>query len=221
MANARSVVPFGLLSAAGLAASLLGGACGPKPGPEVAPIGSASASTSASTSASAPAKPPPSGLGSLPLPTQVPPAAPMPPPGVVGSKKIRAKADPALRACLPAKPASKDVGAEVGKIAAGCGAAARLKPASAVLRGSQKDDAPHAEHKVKVEAGKCYRVYVAHDGPSLVVGMRDSAGDLVGESPTLALPEAGLVCFTAADEVVVTVAAGSGKADYAVQLFSD
>ncbi|MBL8606784.1 MAG: hypothetical protein JNL38_05665 [Myxococcales bacterium] len=207
-----------VVASLGLAVAL---ACGPKPEPTVTPVTAPSASASASAAPTAPPKPPPSGMGSLPLPTAVPAAAPMPPPGVVGSKKIRRRDDAQLRACVPAKIASKDVAGELAKVAAACERAAKLKPVGAALRGSQKDDAPAAEHKVKVEAGKCYRVYVAHDGASLVVGMRDSAGDLVGESPTLALPEAGLVCFTASDEVAITVASGSGRADYAVQLFAE
>jgi hypothetical protein len=139
----------------------------------------------------------------------------------VGTKKAKAKNDPQLRACLPDKLQSKDVGAELGKVVAGCDKAAKLKPVGAVMRGSQRDSAAHAEHRVKVEAGKCYRVYVAHDGASLVLGMRDSAGDLVAESPSMALPEGGLTCFTSADEVVITVASGNGKADYAMQLYSE
>lgn len=207
-----------MAGALGLAFAL---ACGPKPEPTVTPVTAPSASASASAAPPGPPKPPPSGMGSLPLPTTVPSAVSMPPAGVVGSKKIRRRDDAGLRACVPAKIASKDVAGELAKVAAACDRAAKLKPVGAAMRGSQKDDAPAAEHKVKVDAGKCYRVYIAHDGASLVLGMRDSSGDLVGESPTLALPEGGLVCFTASDEVAITVASGSGRADYAVQLFAE
>jgi hypothetical protein len=54
-----------------------------------------------------------------------------------------------------------------------------------------------------------------------VLVMRDSAGDMVVESPAGALPEDGAVCFTAADEVTLMVGIGAGKGSYAAQVWSD
>ena len=51
--------------------------------------------------------------------------------------------------------------------------------------------------------------------------MRDSAGDVVAESPGAALPEDGAECFTSADEITLMVGIGTGKGAYAMQVWSD
>jgi hypothetical protein len=158
------------------------------------------------------------------LPTGLPPMAQMPPPGVLGSRKATKKANGALFTCGGgASPFAKDPADHIKKIGDGCAAASKMKPVGSPLRGQQNDNAQHAEHKVRVEANKCYRVYFAteenvHDA---VVVMRDSAGDMVAESPGAALPDDGVVCFNTADEVTLMIAIGSGKGAYAAQLWSD
>lgn len=156
----------------------------------------------------------------------LPPLATMPPPGVSGSKKAKRRSDPALETCAGAMPRAKDPEALVKKVGEACaktGAAVKLKPVGALLRGQGTDAAPHAEHKVRVEAGKCYRMYFATDegARDVVVVARDSAGDIVAESPGPALPSDGAMCFTSADEVTLLVAVGSGKASYVVQTWGD
>lgn len=109
------------------------------------------------------------------------------------------------------------------RVGEGCASASKMKPIGTLIRGTQADKDAHQEHKVRVEANKCYRVYFATDESvkDAVLVMRDSAGDMVGESPGAALPEDGAVCFTSADEITLMVAMGAGKGAYAVQVWSD
>ena len=174
-------------------------------------------------SASAPA----SGAGGLtlsPPPSGLPPLAAMPPPGVAGSKKAKKKTDGALFACGGgAKPNAKDPADLVKRLGEACAASSKMKPVGVMIRAMQADRDAHQEHKVRVEANKCYRVVFAADENvhDAVVVMRDSAGDIVAESPGAALPEDGAVCFTSADEVTLLVAIGAGKGAYAAQVWSD
>ncbi|MBX3187576.1 MAG: hypothetical protein KF819_11200 [Labilithrix sp.] len=158
--------------------------------------------------------PPPSGL---------PPMASMPPPGVAGSRKARKKADGALYACASAKPAAKDPAELVRRVGEACASASKMKPLGAMIRAQQADKDAHQEHKLRVEPNKCYRVVFATDENvrDAVIVMRDSAGDVVAESPGVALPEDGVVCFTTADEVTLLVGIGAGKGAYAAQVWSD
>ena len=109
------------------------------------------------------------------------------------------------------------------RIGEGCAAASKMHAIGAALRGQQGDKDTHLEQKIRVEANKCYRVYFAIDEGvrDAVVVMRDSAGDMVAESPGAALPEDGVVCFTTADEVTLMIAIGSGKGGWAAQVWSD
>ena len=68
-----------------------------------------------------------------------------------------------------------------------------MKPVGAMIRAQQADRDAHQEHKVRVDANKCYRVVFATDENvhDAVVVMRDSAGDVVAESAGAALPEDG------------------------------
>jgi hypothetical protein len=182
------------------------------------PAGPPRASASTSASAGPPSlvlSPPPSGL---------PPLAQMPPPGVAGSKKAKLKADGALFACGGgAKPIAKDPADLVKRLGEACASTAKMKPVGTMIRGQQADKDAHQEHKLKVEANKCYRVVFATDEnvKDAVVVMRDSAGDVVAESPGAALPDDGAICFTSADEVTLMVGIGAGKGAYAAQVWSD
>jgi len=180
------------------------------------PSARSSASASAGSAGGAFAQtPPPSGL---------PPLAPMPPPGVAGSKKAKLKPDGALFACGGgAKPSAKDPADLVKRLGESCASAAKMKPVGTMIRGQQADRDAHHEHKVRVEANKCYRVVFATDENvrDAVVVMRDSSGDVVAESPGAALPEDGSICFTTADEITLMVAVGAGKGSYAAQVWGD
>lgn len=212
--------PHHLFTSSALSAALALGAfalaCGAGGG------ASTSAPAAPSASASAPARP--SGLAVTPPPSGLPPMAAMPPPGVAGSKKAKKKGDGALYACgAGARPSAKDPGDLVKKVGEGCAAASKMKPVGAPIRGTQADRDAHQEHKVRVEANKCYRVYFATDESvkDAVLVVRDSAGDVVAESPGVALPEDGAVCFTSADEVTLMVAIGAGKGGYVMQLWGE
>lgn len=190
-------------------------ACGAG-GAATSPAGHPSASAAASSAGGSFAQtPPPSGL---------PPLAPMPPPGVAGSKKAKKKTDGALFACGGgAKPTAKDPADLVKRLGEACASVAKMKPVGALIRGQQADHDAHQEYKLRVEANKCYRVVFAADENvhDAVVVMRDSAGDMVGESAGAALPEDGAFCFTTGDEVTLMVGVGAGKGSYAAQVWSD
>jgi hypothetical protein len=194
------------------AAAACGGAGKTATGPVLAP----STSTSASAATAGPTlTPPPSGL---------PPMAQMPPAGVAGSKKAKRKTDGALYACGGgAKPSAKDPADLVKRLGEACAGATKMKPVGAMIRAQQADREAHQEHKLRVEANKCYRVVFATDENvrDAVVVMRDSAGDMVAESPSAALPPDGALCFTTADEVTLMIAIGAGKGAYAAQVWSD
>ena len=150
--------------------------------------------------------------------------AAMPPAGVAGSKKAKKRTDGALYACGGgAKPSAKDPADLVKRLGEACATASKMKPVGPMIRAQQADRDAHQAHKVRVEANKCYRVVFATDEniKDAVVVMRDSAGDVVAESPAAALPEDGAVCFTSADEVTLMVGIGAGKGAYAAQVWSD
>jgi hypothetical protein len=150
--------------------------------------------------------------------------ATMPPPGVAGSKKAKRRPDAALAACGgAAKPQAKDPAEHVKKIGEACASASKMKPMGAILRGQQGDKDAHQENKFRAEANHCYRLYFAGDEAvkDVVLLLRDSAGDVVAESPGPAVPEDGAACFTAADDVSVLVSIGSGKGAWAAQVWSD
>jgi hypothetical protein len=201
-----------LATLAAIAAACGGGGAVSATAPAVR--GSASASA-ASAGGSFAQTPPPSGLPAL---------ATMPPPGVAGSKKAKKKLDGALFACGGgAKPTAKDPADLVKRLGESCASAAKMKPVGPMIRAQQADRDAHQEHKVRVEANKCYRIVFAADENvrDAVVVMRDSAGDMVAESAGAALPEDGSICFTSADEVTLMVGVGAGKGSYAAQVWSD
>jgi hypothetical protein len=111
----------------------------------------------------------------------------------------------------------------VKKLGEGCAGSSKMKPTGAAMRGQQGDREPHQEHKFRGEAGHCYRVYFATDDSvkDVVVVLRDSAGDIIAESPGPAVPEEGSVCFASADEVSVLVGIGSGRGVWVAQVWSD
>jgi hypothetical protein len=162
-------------------------------------------------------------LVTSPPPSGLPPMASMPPPGVAGSKKAKRKPDAALAACSAARPQGKEPADLVKRLGETCASSSKMKPASAMLRGSQGDKDASQENKFRAEANRCYRLYFASDDAAkdVVVVLRDSAGDIVAEAPGPAVPEEGKACFTSADEVSVVVGVGSGKGNWAAQVWSD
>lgn len=210
---------FVFVAATSLVAAVAAVACGggnlpPRPAGAGA-SGSASADGGVPAGGSFALTPPPSGL---------PPLAAMPPSGVSGSKKAKRKTDATLFSCGGgAKPMAKDPADLVKRLGESCAAATRMKPVGPMIRAQQADHDAHQEHKLRVEANKCYRIVFATDESihDAVVVMRDSAGDMVAESAGAALPEDGAVCFTTGDEVTLLVGIGAGKGAYAAQVWSD
>jgi hypothetical protein len=207
------------LSFSWLGLGLLALACGGKPA--IPPgAGGAGGAASAAGAGAASASRAPAKLGPLP------PMAAMPAAGVSGSQKAKRKDEPALASCAGPMPRAKDPEALVRGIGEACAkvpAGAKLKPVGAPMRGQQADGAPHAEQTLEVAAGKCYRVYFATDegARDVVVVARDSSGDVIAESPGPALPEGGVMCFTASDKISLLVAVGSGKAAWVAQAWAD
>ena len=215
-ARPRAFVLFLSIGSIAAAGALPVVACGGEAKPAVGPTPAASAKASADGGGG--------GLTLSPPPSGLPALAVMPPPGVAGSKKGRKKTDAALYACGGgAKPSAKDPAELVKRLGESCAAAAKMKPVGAMIRGQQADRDAHQEHKLRVEANKCYRVVFATDENvhDAVVVMRDSAGDVVAESPGAALPEDGAVCFTSNDEVTLLIGIGAGKGAYAAQVWSN
>lgn len=207
--------------ATSLVAAATAVACGGGNLPPGGPAGGASSNASARADGG------PNGNGSFaltPPPSGLPPMAAMPPPGVTGSKKAKKKSDPALFTCGGgARPVAKDPADLVKRLGEACASSAKMKAVGPMIRAQQADRDAHQEHKLRVEANKCYRVVFATDENvhDAVVVMRDSAGDMVAESAGAALPEDGALCFTTPDEVTLMVGVGSGKGAYAAQVWSD
>lgn len=156
--------------------------------------------------------------GTTPPPPGLPPMATMPPPGVAGSKKAK------LEGAQPCDPiAAPDPAEAVKRTAEACAVPNKMRALGPVLRGQQADKGPHAEHRFRVEANKCYRVFFAtSDGArDAVAVVRDSAGDVVAESAPTSVPARALMCFTTADEVTLLVGIGSGSGSYAAQIWSN
>jgi hypothetical protein len=111
----------------------------------------------------------------------------------------------------------------VKRVGQACAEASKMRPTGASFRGQQADRERHHEHRFRVEAGKCYRVYFATEQAvrDAVLVVRDSVGAIVAESPDAALPGDGAMCFTAADEVTLLVAIGGGKGTYVAEVWSD
>lgn len=226
MRNGReNLVEFVAFAAASIAALITGltvSACG---GATRAATPSASASGGGAASSAQASAPDGGGSSTLsPAPSGLPPIAIMPPSGVAGSKKAQKKTTSGLFACGGGATATaKDPADKVKRLGESCAAVAKLTRASAMIRSQQGDQDAHQEHKLRVEAQKCYRVVFATEETvqDAVVMMRDSAGDVVGDSAGSALPDDGVLCFSTADEVTLMVAIGAGKGAYALQVWSD
>ena len=159
-----------------------------------------------------------------PLPSGLPPMASMPPPGVAGSKKAKLKSDAAVGPCSgPFRAQAKDPTGEVKRHGEACAGASKTKPLGAPMRGSQADRDPAFAGRFHADANHCYRVYFAGDesAKDVTIVLRDSAGDVILESPAPVAPAGGSVCFSAADDVTVLVGVGSGKGEWVAQVWGD
>jgi hypothetical protein len=143
------------------------------------------------------------------------------------SAKVTWKRSPALASCHNDVKTGADLVAGVTAMAKGCAAAGNMHQVGQTVQGSRGNLDPAQAIPLKAEANHCYRVYgLSEDAlKDLDIAVIDSAGKSAGEdgsdSPDAVVLEDGAICFTAADDAKVNVAAGSGAGKYAVQIWSD
>lgn len=143
------------------------------------------------------------------------------------SAKVTWKRSAALASCHNDVKTGADLVAGVTAMAKGCAAAGNMHQVGQTVQGSRGNLDPAQAIPLKAEANHCYRVYgLSEDAlKDLDIAVIDSAGKSAGEdgsdSPDAVVLEDGAVCFTAADDVKVNVAAGSGSGKFAVQIWSD
>lgn len=210
---------------AGLTAIAAASACGGSTSSKGEAQSPAKRATDAGTDTGAAARSPTS------LPSGLPPMAWMPPPGVAGSKVAKRTVDSTLTSCARETwPQIKDPADRVKRIGEACATAAAaaatkttMKPIGAMLRGSQSDRDAHQENTFHAEANHCYRLYFVGEEAvkDMVVVLRDATGSVVDESPSPAVPDDGVACFTAATDVAILVGVGSGKGAWAAQLWGN
>ena len=143
------------------------------------------------------------------------------------SDKVKWKQDPAFAKCHNDVKTGADLVAGVTAMAQGCAGALKMKQVGQTTQDTFKDGDKAHPVVLHAQSGHCYRVYgLSEDSlQDLDIAMMDSAGKECAEdgsdSPDAVLLEDGAVCFTAADDVNVNVAAGSGSGKYVVQIWGD
>jgi hypothetical protein len=143
------------------------------------------------------------------------------------SDKVTWKQSPAFAKCHNDVKTGKDIAAGVAAMAQGCASTMGLHQLGQTVQDTFANLDKAHPIPLKAEAGKCYRVYgLSEDAlQDLDIAIMDSAGKEVAEdgsdSPDAVLLEDGMVCYTAADDSVINVAAGNGSGKYAVQIWSN
>lgn len=154
--------------------------------------------------------------------TQEPPA-----PAKPDSDKVTWKQDPSYAKCHNDVKTGADLVAGVTAMAQGCAASMNMHQIGQTTQDTFKDGDKAHTIPLHAEQGHCYRVYgLSEDAlQDLDIAMMDSTGKECAEdgsdSPDAVLLEDGEVCFTAADDVNVNVAAGSGSGKYAVEIWGN
>ncbi len=196
-----------------LAAPLPLAACGGKTPEAAAPTPVASGSGAVKAVEATP-PPPPSALPAM---------QPMPPPGVRGSDVAKVDEVDALYTCQAAAPVGgKEPKGDAAKLAGACAKVSGSWTKVLAQSVTQADGDPAAKIPFRAEAGRCYRVYTAHDSSvtAMNVTVRDAAGKDAADDGGGALPRAGRLCFTATGEASLLVAVGAGSGVVAVELWS-
>ena len=143
------------------------------------------------------------------------------------SDKVKWKQDPAYAKCHNDVKTGADLAAGVTAMAQGCASALKMHQVGQTTQDTFKNLDKAHPIPLHAEAGHCYRVYgLSEDAlQDLDIAMMDSAGKECAEdgsdSPDAVLLEDGAVCFTAADDVTINVAAGNGSGKYVVQVWGD
>jgi hypothetical protein len=158
-----------------------------------------------------------------PPPSALPAMQPMPPPGVRGSDVAKVEEVDALYTCQAAAPVTgKEAKGDAAKLAAACAKVPGSWTKVLAQAVTQGDGDPAAKIPFRAEAGRCYRVYTAHDAAvtAMNVTVRDAAGKDAADDGGSALPRAGRLCFTASGDASLLVAVGAGRGVVAVELWS-
>jgi hypothetical protein len=151
-----------------------------------------------------------------------PPAATHP-----DSNRVTWQQDPSFAKCHNDVKTGKDLVAGVTAMAQGCAGLMKLHQVGQTVQDTFANLDKAHPIPLHAESGHCYRVYgLSEDAlQDLDIAIVDSAGHSCGEdgsdSPDSVVLEDGLICFTATDDVMVNVAAGSGNGKYAVQIWSN
>lgn len=211
MRRAHRLIPLIALAVPALSV----GGCGGKTPEPTTPTPAASASA---TGKAVDATPPPP-------PSALPAMQPMPPPGVRGSDAAKVEEIDALYTCqasVAGANAGKEPKAEAAKRAAACAKVSGSWTKVLAQAVTQADGDAAAKIPFRAEAGRCYRVYTAHDAAvtALNVTVRDAAGKDALDDGGPALPRAGRLCFSAAGDATLLVAVGAGRGTVAVELWS-
>jgi hypothetical protein len=143
------------------------------------------------------------------------------------SDKVTWKQDPAFAKCHNDVQTGADLAAGVAAMAKGCAATMGLHQIGQTTQDTFNNLDKAHPIPLHAEAGHCYRVYGLSEAAlqDLDIAITDSAGKSCGEdgsdSPDAVVLEDGEICFTAADDVQVNVAAGNGSGKYAVQVWGN
>lgn len=143
------------------------------------------------------------------------------------SDKVTWKQDPSYAKCHNDVQTGADLVAGVTAMAQGCAAKMGLHQIGQTTQDTFKNMDPAHPIPLHADAGHCYRVYGLSEAAlqDLDIAIIDSAGKSCGEdgsdSPDAVVLEDGEICFTAADDVKVNVAAGSGQGKYAVEIWGN
>jgi hypothetical protein len=146
------------------------------------------------------------------------------------SKKATQKRDPAWAKCHESyKPASggKDLAGDVTKMASLCKDATHMHLIGSPQKGTASEEGGPVKFPFKAKAGKCYRAFAESSSgiKDLDMQIKDSANEMAGDDstddPSPIVMEDGAVCFTVDDDAVVSVAVGSGKGSFALQIWGD
>jgi len=143
------------------------------------------------------------------------------------SDKVTWKQDPSYAKCHNDVQTGADLAAGVTAMANGCAGIMKMHQIGQTT--TDTFGATDKAHPIKLhaESGHCYRVYGLSEAAlqDLDIAIMDSAGKACAEdgsdSPDAVVLEDGMVCFTATDDVLVNVAAGSGAGKYVVQIWGN
>jgi hypothetical protein len=143
------------------------------------------------------------------------------------SDKVTWKQDPSYAKCHNDVKTGADLVAGVTAMAQACASTMGLHQIGQTSQDTYKANDPAHVIPLHADAGKCFRIYgLSEDAlQDLDIAIMDSAGKSCGEdgsdSPDAVVLESGMICFTAADDVKVNIAAGNGAGKYAVEIWGN